>query len=69
MQKASKISLSIKPTIFYNRDPNSEYGGGAEEESILNSIKEWTKGAATYIRNISNTMENTIAPDLKVEIF
>ena len=52
--------------LIYIRDPNAEYGGGAEEESILNSIKEWTKGAATYIQNITNTLDSTIAPDLKV---
>ena len=56
--------------IVYNRDPNAQYGGGiADDDSILNSIQEWTEGAATYIQNVTNSLDNALGPDLKVYIF
>ena len=64
------MNLGIKNQLSYfiliKRDPNVQYGGVDEGESILNSIKEWTKGAATYIQNITESFDSTLAPDLKV---
>ena len=55
--------------IVYNRDPTQQYGGGnAVEDSILQSIQEWTHGATTYIKNITNSLDNTLGPDLKVNM-
>ena len=64
-----EYSGSGKQSTKSNRDPDAPYGAAAAEgESIINSIKEWTKGAATYIQNITNSLDSTLAPDLKAEL-